>query len=283
MLDFSRILLPIDLEEPSLTAVHQAAALARRFHSQLLVVHVISRLSYLGLHSHSHGDQLPAEIKAAEDRLDSAILPELAGLSVRREVFQGNPTRLIPKIAQDEKQGLIVMGSHGWGALTATLIGSVSGAVLQGTHVPVWTAPPGLQAGAEVQVRTILCGVDFTDSDGHIVQNAAALAKTFGAKLVLAHVTPSVERYGPGGTYELTDFKKALVDSSMRQLTKVREALGMEADFFVGSGSTSKVLAEAATHTSSDLLVIGRPTSINSLGDDNYAIIRDSPIAVLTV
>jgi nucleotide-binding universal stress UspA family protein len=110
MLDFTRILVPIDLEEPSLAPVHEAAFLARRFHSELLLLHVISRLSYLGLHSHGHGEQLSEEIKQAEVKLDSSILPELAGLNARRIVVRGNPSDVIPTIAQEEKQGLIVMG-----------------------------------------------------------------------------------------------------------------------------------------------------------------------------
>ncbi len=283
MLDFTRILLPIDLEEPSLAVVHQAAALARRFHSEILVVHIISRLSYLGLHSHSHGGELPEEVKQAEAKLDSAILPELAGLPVRREVFRGNPGKVIPEIAQNEKQGLIVMGSHGYGTVEGVLIGSVDAGVIDGARVPVWTTVPGLKADADVNVRTILCAVDFADNDNHVAHDAVALAKICGAKLVLAHVTPSVENYGPGGSHVLPEFKEALVNSSTRQLNKLQDEIGMKAEFFIGSGGVSKVLAQAATETSSDLLVVGRPTSINRLGANNYAIIRDSPVAVLSV
>lgn len=283
MIDFARILLPVDLEQPSLPAVHQAAGLARRFHSELLIVHVISRLSFLGLHSHTHGDQLSEEIKQAESKLDSSILPELTGISARRAVLRGHPARLISQVAQEEKQGLIVMGTHGYGAVAGALMGSVTAGVLDAAHVPVWTTAPGSKAGADLQVRTILCAVDFGHSDKNTTQQAAEVARLFGAKLILAHVTPSVESYGPGGSHVLPEFKEALVSSSTRQLTKLREEMGVEAEFFIGSGSVPKVLAQAAKQTSANLLVIGRRASINRLGANNYAIIRDSPLAVLSV
>lgn len=283
MLDLSRILLPIDLEQPSLPAVHQAAGLARRFHSELLILHVIPRLSYLGLHSHTHGDQLSEEIKQAEAKLDSSILPDLAGVAARRAVLRGHPARLIAQVAQEEKQGLIVMGTHGYGAVAGALMGSVTAGVLDAAHVPVWTTPPGLKVSADAEVRTVLCAVDFTHSDKHTSQEAVALAKSFAAKLILAHVTPSVESYGPGGSHVLPEFKEALVGSSTRQLTKLREGIGMDAELFIGSGGVSKVLADAARQTGADLLVIGRRASINRLGANNYGIIRESPIAVLSV
>jgi nucleotide-binding universal stress UspA family protein len=81
----------------------------------------------------------------------------------------------------------------------------------------------------------------------------------------------------------LHDFKEALVSSSTRQLTKLRDETGIKADFFIGSGAISKVLNHAAKETAADLLVIGRHASINRLGANNYAIIRDSEIPVVSV
>jgi nucleotide-binding universal stress UspA family protein len=81
----------------------------------------------------------------------------------------------------------------------------------------------------------------------------------------------------------LPEFRDALVSSSTRQLTKLREEIGMDAEFFIGSGGVSNVLAHAAKQTGADVVVIGRRASINRLGANNYAIIRDSPVAVLSV
>jgi nucleotide-binding universal stress UspA family protein len=284
MLTVSKILLPLDLEEPSLPPVHQAAGLARHFHSEVLILHVVRPLSYLGLGEIGHRDLLTQGVKQAEAKLDSALLPELAGIPLKRVVAKGDPARLIPQIAQEEKAELIVMGTHGLGALAGALLGSVAAKVLDGAHCPVWTVarmrkPPA----SDLAIRHVLCALDFSAHDPATARGAAGLADTFGAQLTLAHVTPSVENYGPGGSYELPEFKEALVSSATRQLTKLRDETHIKAEFFIGSGSISKVLHKAAEETAADVLVIGRRASINRLGADNYAIIRDSPVPVLSV
>jgi nucleotide-binding universal stress UspA family protein len=284
MLTIAKILLPVDLEEPSLPPVHQAAALARHFHSEVLILHVVRPLSYLGLHEIGHRDLLTEGVKQAEAKLDSALLPELAGLPLKRMVAKGDPGRLIPQIAQDEKANLIVMGTHGLGALAGALMGSTAAKVLDGAHCPVWTVSRAQKSPApDLAIRHVLCAVDFSAHDPATTRSAAALADAFGARLTLAHVTPSVENYGPGGSYELPDFKEALVSSATRQLNKLRDETGIKAGLFIGSGSISKVLHQAIEETAADVLVIGRRASINRLGSNNFAIIRDSPVPVLSV
>ena len=42
----NKILLPVDFPNPSLGVVHQAAFLARHFHSEIILLHVVTPLSY---------------------------------------------------------------------------------------------------------------------------------------------------------------------------------------------------------------------------------------------
>ena len=57
MLEFNKILLPIDLEEPDLEMVHQTSVLAHHFHSEILILHVIQPLSsLLGFSDTLHGN-----------------------------------------------------------------------------------------------------------------------------------------------------------------------------------------------------------------------------------
>ncbi len=296
MADFSKILLPVDLEQPPLLAVHQGAALARHFHSEILMLHVVRPISQLGMHELGHRDLHSEAVKHAEADLDARILPELAGLQARRLVVKGSPGHVIPQVALQEKASLIVMASHGLGALASTLMGSVSASVLDSAPCPVWTAShaeaedtprttdtPQTTATRDLAIRSVLCALDFGAHSPSVAREAVAVAAAFGAKLTMAHVTPSVEQYGPGGTYELPDLKESLVSSSRELLTKLRDETGAQAEFFIGSGSVAKVLAQAASETAADLLVIGRRTSINRLGANNYAIIRDSQVPVLSV
>jgi hypothetical protein len=48
MLDFRKLLLPLDLEEPSLAAIRQAAVLTRHFHSEVVILHTFRPFSAFG-------------------------------------------------------------------------------------------------------------------------------------------------------------------------------------------------------------------------------------------
>ena len=283
MLDFSKIVLPLDLEEPSLPPLHQAAALARHFHSSLLLLHVVRPLSSLGLHQFGHGDLLTAAVKHAEEKLDAIILPELRGIPAARMVVKGDPGRSIVQIANDQNAKLIVMGGFGLGALASVLLGSATSKVLDGAHCPVWTGAHLPESVANLAMRNVLCAVEFGHRDHFATTLAADLALAFGARLTLAHVTPSVEMYGPGGSYDLPGFKNAVISGAAAELTKLQKDTGVRAETYIGSGSVPKILRQAARDTKADLLVIGRPVSINRLGANSFAIIRESPVPVLSV
>jgi len=64
-----------------------------------------------------------------------------AGLSAMVLVRQGDPGREICAIASDRDVRLIVVGTHGWGAVRRFVFGSVSTAVLHHAHRPVLVVP----------------------------------------------------------------------------------------------------------------------------------------------
>jgi nucleotide-binding universal stress UspA family protein len=75
---------------------------------------------------------------AGIDLLESAeALVMASGVAYEREVASGDPARMVIEVAERFGCGLIVMGSHGAGALRHALLGSVSQEVLQASPVPV--------------------------------------------------------------------------------------------------------------------------------------------------
>ena len=130
----NKILLPIDFPNSQPDVVQQAAFLARHFHSEILLLHVVAPLSYpAGLIESGHeitARDLHAEIiKRTQHELDQLLPVEFAGIAVRRLLLKGDPAREILKTAREENVDLIVISTHGHGValpLFAGLGGSES-------------------------------------------------------------------------------------------------------------------------------------------------------------
>ncbi len=283
--DIHRILLPLDLTEATLpTAVIQhALGLARHFHSEIILLHVVKPFTYLGT-SEATRQLLEQAIAAEHEKLNKCLGLHLNGVPIRRLVLEGDPAREIVRAIRDEKVDLIVMPTHGYGPLQRFLLGSVTLKVLHNRACPVWTAAHVEDApGQNFAIRKVLCGVDFSPHSAKTIQWAQELATEFDAELTLAHVTPGVEIYGPGGHYVLDEMKRELVGSASRKLEALKQELGSNAATFIGSGDIPKVMRQAAEETKADVLVVGSRSIGGRIGNTAYGIIRESPVPVLSV
>ncbi len=288
MLNIKKILLPVDFPNTSLRVIHQAATLAHHFHSEIVMLHVVTALSKTaGVREDVHGpggwDILAEITRGAGKNLDQSLGPELADLTIKRVLVKGSAARAIVQTAKEEKADLIMMPSHGH-TFNQFLLGSVTAKVLHWTECPVWTDAHVEESPVqEFAVRNVLCAVDFTPHNHKTVLWAAQIAAEFGARLTLAHVTPGVELWGPGGNYVNPKLKEVLVGEASQHIAGLQQDMGIKADVFIGSGDVPMVLSQAAKHTKADLLVTGcRPYGLH-LRTHGYAIICAVPIPVLSM
>lgn len=285
MLNIKKILLPLDLQETELPVamVRQAASLARRLRAEILVLHVVKPLTYFGGNETAR-ELIEQAVANEQENLKKCLGSELDGIIVKRIVLRGDPAHEIVRTARDESIDLIFMPTHGYRAIERFLVGSVTAKVLHNSEFPVWTGahvenPPGQQFA----VRKVLCAVDFSPHSPKTIQWAQDVTTEFGAQLTLAHVTPGVEIYGPGGYHVLQEMKDELVSSATKQMAEIQRRLGTKADVFIGSGDVPKVITQAAKETKADLLVVGCRSLGGRLGSSAYGIIRESPVSVLSV
>jgi nucleotide-binding universal stress UspA family protein len=288
MLNIKKILLPVDFPNPSLGVVHQAAKLAHRFHSEIVMLHVVTP------ESHAAGmpddgpeladwDMLAEITRAAEKKLDHSLGPELEGLAIRRVSVIGDPAHTIVRTAQEKKADVIMMPSYGY-TFDQFLLGAVTARVLNRTECPVWTgAHVEKSVVQEFAIRNILCAVDFGARSHKTVSWASRIAAGFGAHLTLAHVNASVEIWGPGGSYINPEWKEAMFRDASQHLGKLQQDLGVKADVLIGTGDVPKVLSQLAKQTKADLLVTGCYPYGENLRTHGYAIICAVSIPVLNV
>ncbi len=291
MLSINKILVPIVLADTSRYVVHQAAWLARRLHSEVILLHVVTPLSYPagileGGHEMTARDLHAQIVQRAQQDLEQALQPELDGIAVTRVLRRGNPAHEIVKTARDQNVDLIMMSTHGHGSFYRFLLGSETAKVLHESHCPVWTGAHLEEAPArEFSIRQVLCSVDLNPHSRHTASLAAEMAAAVGATLTLVHITGSVEIYGPGGSHVDQVWKDEIVSFATEEIAKLQQDLGTKAEVIIDSGNVPELLNRAAERTKADVLVIGHIPGRSHLGDNGngYGIIRESHIPVLSV
>jgi nucleotide-binding universal stress UspA family protein len=294
-----RILVPLVFAEPFGHLLQQAGWLARRFQAEVILLHVVTPLSYPAGWLES-GDEITARdlhariIERAQEDLDRVRGPALDGIAVTRLLLRGEPAPEIVQAARERNAGLIVMATRGVGGFYPLLLGSVTAKVLHESDIPVWTGAhidevvpeEGEKAPTrDFAVRRMLCSVDLRPHSRNTLARAAEMAAAMDAALTLVHITSGVESFGPGGTYVNAGWKKTLVGIAAEEIAKLQKDAGTKAEVIVESGNVPKLLNQAAKQTNADVLVIGHIPGRSHWGDNSngYGIIQTSLIPVLSV
>ena len=105
MFKLSRILLPVDFSERCLGMTHYARALAEKYHAELILLHVVNPVFI----TPEFGGAPPATIAVPQwlvneknELLENFAAIELAGLPIRRLVYEGIAEMQIVEIAKSE-------------------------------------------------------------------------------------------------------------------------------------------------------------------------------------
>ena len=140
-----KILLPIDGSELSLEAVRYAIRLTREGLQASFVIANVQEPSTLYEMVVAHDPEVLQQVSgAAGVHLLSAAeeLLSQADLDHESEVASGDPAHTLVDICERFGCDAIIMGARGVGALSATLLGSVSQGVLRASAVPVTIVKP---------------------------------------------------------------------------------------------------------------------------------------------
>jgi nucleotide-binding universal stress UspA family protein len=218
--------------------------------------------------------------------LDAHLAGELAGLSVKRVLLEGDPARKIVDYAAAEGVDLILMPTHGYGPFRRFILGSVTAKILHDADCPVMTsvhleeAPPM----ESISFRRVLVAVDLGPQSARALGWACWLASATGAALSLLHVMPCLE--GPQGEYFDRDWREKQAGEARGLIDALIGKTGCEPEVLIRNGDPPGTICGAARELSADLLVIGRGSAAGMFGrlrTNAYAIIRQSPCPVVSV
>ncbi len=140
--DIKRILVPLDFSTGSRRALDYAAGMAQQFDAALHLVHVCEvptmMTGSMDAYAIAYSDWSQRLGEEAERELVK-ITASVTARKVTTEVLFGNPARAIVEAAETNAADLIVMGTHGHGAVMHLMMGNVAERVVRTAPCPVMT------------------------------------------------------------------------------------------------------------------------------------------------
>jgi nucleotide-binding universal stress UspA family protein len=199
---FETILVPLDGSDLAAGALEPAAEIAQLVGARIHLVRVPD------LPVHAILDQLPGDIARETDAARAeaeASLAEAAeqltgkGLSVTTSIQEGPPAQGIAKAVDETGAGLVVLTSHGRGAVARAWLGSTADRLIRTLDVPMLL----LRKGEWRKPERILIGLDGSERAEEILAPTIELAKIWKSGLLLVHVVPAPgpKRTGEAGTW----------------------------------------------------------------------------------
>ena len=276
MIALQRILVPHDLSEPATAALTCGATLARSFGARCDVLHVTSRGGI---------EQGPPQ---RDQTLETAVRQYLheRGYAAQVEpVFEyryGMPADAISHYAKEQNIDLIVIGTHGRGALAHAMLGSVAEKVVRNAPCPVLTVR---SQQANFLGRNILVPTDFEAASESALTYGRTLAGIFGARLHVLHVMENhFLRAMSADPHELAArFRQRLHD---RLTDNDRRALHATVALDV-SDQPAQAIVDYATNMRIDFIVMGthgrHAMDRLLMGSVAERVVRTAPCPVLTV
>lgn len=293
MLEFRKILCPVDTSSFSQRALRHAMALGAWYDGEVAVLAVrptglppamwLTREAAVPLEDTSEGDALTS--------LAAFVQGVVGPNNARFQVADGHVVTEILRVASELPADLIVMGTHGLTGFDRLVLGSVTQKVLRKAACPVLTVPrlaEGRPEPTQVIFRTIVCGVDRSVASRRAVDHALSLAQQAGGRVLLVHALEDFAEEEPrfAGHFdtdacwrevepEIRAAYAALVPEEVRQWCDV--------EVLTPRGKSYKQVLAVASGRGADLIVLGAAGWNAPFGSTTSHVLHEATCPVLVV
>jgi nucleotide-binding universal stress UspA family protein len=262
------VLIAFDFSEASQKPLHHALAIARHYGAKFYLAHVVSGIGYTI--AGQEALSLAAErTRRTAQQLEQELLQSgaLAGLHHEFIILEGNIWEQLGLLIQQKQVDMVVVGTHGRGALGKLLLGSVAEQIFRHADCFVATVGPGSYEDSLVEkikpVRPFLFPTDFGAASLHALPHAISFTNHFGAKLVVLHVLPVAQV--PEGFHwstagDLTQMRDEARMASQRQFDALNlqpTQMAIQPEFMVKYGTPSEQILLASHALKADLIILG--------------------------
>jgi nucleotide-binding universal stress UspA family protein len=306
MIDFSRVLVAVDLTEPSRRALDCALWWARQHGAGVSVLHV-RRLAPPATDAVNIGDvatstpaPIPVEPPLSAGERDARLFELEAFVHDRRtdglqvEVLMDEDASVANAIvsrADALAPDLVVIGAGTDQTSEHPALGRITAEVLRTAPCSVLVVPPPAPGVTNMCVgglRRIMCAVSLSDASIHALECASSLAADAAAHLTVVHV---VELFSEVAAlaYDFDEHREVRLQPACDDLVAlVAAVVGRDrpVEEIVAQGTARTEVLKLAEEESIDLLVLGRSNGSRARGGAHptgQAIAREARCPVLFV
>jgi nucleotide-binding universal stress UspA family protein len=283
---FKNILLATDFSPASDRALEFAASLARRFGSRVYLTHVITLDGFPMMAPEIVARSLKAERIAAEKSIGEIVESGRLNAVPNQVVIQeGNLWPAIETLIKRHEIDLLVIGTHGAGALRKILIGSGAEEIFRKAQIPVLTVGPSTHKEPfyEMEFKNILFATNFGRSAEREAEYAFSLAQEHRSRLMFLHAFPHPEAYSG----DVLVLEKQRYKVELQELVPRATELHCKLDFEVAVGEPVEQILRAAKEMNADLIVMGAKARGSLAGNvphtKAYRVVCGAQCPVLTV
>ena len=297
MIEFNRILCPIDFSETSVRALAHAVALAKWYEAHLTLLHVVPTFEPVQVRG-DLGEPVQVVNPVSHEQVLDELRRTLGSSTVSRAPEFAAVSGDIPATIVDQALSigadLIVIGTHGRRGFKRWLLGSVTEAVLHEAACPVLTVPPhaGAAAPEAVTFKRILCPIDFSTSALQAMGFGLDLARQANGRLTLMHVVEWLAEEEPRASvhFNVPEYRRYLAadaEERLRLLVTDESRTWAEIDSVLTFGRAHREILRAAETNGADLIVMGAQGRVGVglalFGSTTQQVVRGATCPVLTV
>lgn len=290
MFSLNKVVLPVDFSHRCRGAARILEALHTHFQPEVTLLHVLPPPHYEYSMADLGGgivqEYTEARTEQVRKDLEYFLDEELKHFKLKRVLLEGDPARKVVQYAHDNGADLLVMPTHGYGGFRRFMLGSVTAKVLHDADCPVLTGVHLEDAPEpeEIRLNTIAVAIDLGPMSEKLLRWADGFAKAVGARLLVFHITPSVE--GMSGEVFEPNWKARFAEEAGRRIADLQKVAGTNAAVMFEAGDVALKIAQLAKAEGAGLLVVGRGHTAGVFGRIRahaYSIIRTSPCPVVSM
>jgi nucleotide-binding universal stress UspA family protein len=286
MVRLRNILCATDFSSSSDAALSYAAAIARRYDSQLHLAHVIRPEAYEAVPPMAITAALEQTRLYAEKQMSEVLISgRLRGIPHQVLIGEGDFWPVLSGMIRNNEVDLIVAGTHGRTGVRKLLLGSVAEEMFRLAKCPVLTVGPHVprDVAAEVGFRNILFATDFSPNSGTAAAYALSLAQEHCARLTLLHAVEEASKSSQANTTMLRSHFTQL----LKEFVPPEAGQWCDPEYVVEFGEAADTILKVAADRRADLIVMGVRKSATFPGhlppSTSYRVVCVAHSPVLTI